>query len=94
MNPQQAFEILLNIPEPRRTPVLTDAATALRVSEILGLMWMDLDFFGSGDRSEARLRLGSVQSAQVQGFEGTRAHAPRAGRFLDGVEGENSLCEG
>jgi integrase len=44
MNPRQAFEILLNIPEPRRTLVLTDAATALRVSEILGLMWMDLDF--------------------------------------------------
>ncbi len=44
MNPQRAFEILLNIPEPRRTLVLTDAATALRVPEILGLMWMDLDF--------------------------------------------------
>lgn len=40
----QAFEILLNIPEPRRTLVLSDAATALRVSEILGLMWMDLNF--------------------------------------------------
>lgn len=44
MTPQQAFEILLNIPEPRRTLVLSDAGTALRVSEILGLMWMDLDF--------------------------------------------------
>jgi integrase len=44
MSPRQAFEILLNIPEPRRTLVLTDAATALRVSEILGLMWLDLDF--------------------------------------------------
>src|SRR6185312_8052404 len=44
MSPQQAFEILLNIPEPRRTLVLSDAATALRVSEILGLKWMDLDF--------------------------------------------------
>jgi len=44
MNPRQAFEILLNIPEPRRTLVLTDAATALRVSEVLGLMWMDLNF--------------------------------------------------
>ena len=43
MSPRQAFEILLNIPEPR-TLVLTDAATALRVSEILGLMWLDLDF--------------------------------------------------
>jgi integrase len=44
MNPRQAFEILLNIPEPRRTLVLTDAATALRVSEVLGLTWMDLNF--------------------------------------------------
>ncbi len=44
MTPQQAFEILLNTPEPRRTLLLCDAATALRVSEILGLKWMDLDF--------------------------------------------------
>jgi integrase len=44
MSPRQAFEILVNIPEPRRTLVLTDAATALRVSEILGLIWADLDF--------------------------------------------------
>ncbi len=44
MTPQQAFEILLNTGEPRRTLVLNDAATAFRVSEILGLRWMDLNF--------------------------------------------------
>ena len=44
MTPKQAFEILLNIPEPRRTLTLSDAATALRVSELLALMWADLDF--------------------------------------------------
>jgi integrase len=44
MTPKQAFEILLNIPEPRRTLTLRDAATALRVSELLALMWTDLDF--------------------------------------------------
>ena len=44
MTPKQAFEILLNIPEPRRTLTLSDAATALRVSELLALMWNDLDF--------------------------------------------------
>jgi integrase len=44
MTPQQAFEVLLNIPEPKRTLTLSDAATALRVSELLGLTWMDLDF--------------------------------------------------
>jgi len=46
MTPKQAFEVLLNTPEPRRTLILSDAATALRVSELLGLMWMDLDFEG------------------------------------------------
>lgn len=46
MTPKQAFEILLNIPEPRRTLTLSDAATALRVSELLALMWTDLDFAG------------------------------------------------
>ena len=46
MTPEQAFEVLLNIPEPTRTLTLSDAATALRVSELLGLMWMDLDFDG------------------------------------------------
>jgi len=94
MNPQQAFEILLNIPEPRRTLVLTDAGDS---SASIGDSRSDVDGSGpfrSGDRSEPRLRLGPVQSAQVQGLEGTRTHAPRAGRFLDGVEGENSLCEG
>jgi integrase len=44
MTPKQAFEVLLNIPEPRRTLTLSDAATALQASELLGLMWMDLDF--------------------------------------------------
>jgi integrase len=44
MTPQQVFEILLNIREPRRTITLSDAATALRVSELLALMWTDLDF--------------------------------------------------
>jgi len=30
MTPKQAFEVLLNIPESRRTSTLSDAATALR----------------------------------------------------------------
>ena len=38
MTPKQAFEVLLNIREPRRTLTLSDAATAMRVSELLALM--------------------------------------------------------
>ena len=44
MTPKQAFEILLNIPESRRTLTLSDASTALPVSELLALIWMDPDF--------------------------------------------------
>lgn len=44
MTPEQAFKVLLNIPEPRRTLTLSDAATALRVSELLALKWRNLDF--------------------------------------------------
>ena len=40
-------------------------------------MWMDLDFADQVIEREARLRLGPVQSAQVEGLEGTRTHASR-----------------
>lgn len=42
----QVLEIFDNLDLMRRTMVLTDAATALRVSEILALQWCDLDFAG------------------------------------------------
>src|ERR1700737_529843 len=40
----QVLDIFDNLDLMRRTMALTDAATALRVSEILALMWKDLDF--------------------------------------------------
>jgi len=57
-------------------------------------MWMDLDFSERLIEVKRAYVWGSVQSARVQGFEGTRTYAPRAGWFLNGVGGENSLCEG
>src|SRR6267154_5725115 len=45
----QVLDIFDNLDLMRRTMVLTDAATALRVSEILALMWKDLDFRGAVD---------------------------------------------
>ncbi len=47
MSPEQAFDILLNMREPERTLSLTDAATGLRISEIVALMWEDVDFINS-----------------------------------------------
>ncbi|MGA8284116.1 MAG: site-specific integrase, partial [Candidatus Sulfotelmatobacter sp.] len=40
----QVLEIFDNLDLMRRTMALTDAATALRVSEVLALKWNDLDF--------------------------------------------------
>jgi Phage integrase, N-terminal SAM-like domain len=94
MNPRQAFEILLNIPEPRRTLVLTDAATALRVSEVLGLTWMDLNFEDQVIQVRRAYVWGHFKSAQVEGFQGASAYAPGAGRLSDGMEGEDAICEG
>ena len=84
MNPRQAFEILLNIPEPRRTPVLTDGATALPVSEILGLIWMDLDF---ADQVIEVKRAYVWAQFKVPQVEGPRTDALGACRLSDGVEG-------
>ena len=41
---RQVLDILDNLDLMRRTMAHTDAATALRVSEVLGLKWNDLDF--------------------------------------------------
>ena len=40
----QVLDIFDNLNLMRRTMILTDAATALRVSEVLALQWCDLDF--------------------------------------------------
>jgi integrase len=40
----QVLEIFDNLDLMRHTMALTDAATALRVSEVLALKWNDLDF--------------------------------------------------
>ena len=44
LTPQQAFALVAGFPILERTLTLLAAATALRVSEILGLQWQDLDF--------------------------------------------------
>jgi len=44
LTPEQAFAVLLYLPEPERTLTLLAAGTGLRTSECLGLQWQDVAF--------------------------------------------------
>jgi integrase len=44
VTPEQAFQILMALPEPERVLTLVIAATGLRISEALGLQWEDVDY--------------------------------------------------
>ena len=44
LTPEQAFAVLVDLPEPERTLTLLAAGTGLRISEYLGLQWQDVNF--------------------------------------------------
>lgn len=44
LSPDQAFAVLVDLPEPERTLTLLAASTGLRISECLGLQWQDVNF--------------------------------------------------
>jgi integrase len=44
ITPEQCFKILMAMPQPERTLTLLIAATGLRISECLGLQWVDVDY--------------------------------------------------
>jgi integrase len=47
LSPEQAFAVLVDLPEPERTLTLLAASTGLRISECLGLQWQEVNFDNS-----------------------------------------------
>jgi integrase len=44
LSPEQAFAVLVDLPEPESTLTLLAASAGLRISECLGLQWQDVNF--------------------------------------------------
>jgi integrase len=82
----------LNTPEPRRTLTLSDSATALRVSELLGLMWMDLDFEGLVMYVMRAYVWGRFKQPKSS-LEGSGSHAPSFGWFHARIARENAVSK-
>ena len=80
LTPEQAFAVLLSLPEPERTLTLLAAGTGLRISECLGLQWLDVDFANQLIHVRRTWVQWSCGSAQDPGLKSPRANAFTPGR--------------
>ena len=67
LGPQQIRALLMLLREPCRTMVLLGVLTGLRVGEILGLRWKDVDFVSGELHVEQAVYRGSVGSPKTRG---------------------------
>jgi integrase len=77
LTPAEFKAILMQLPEPYRIMVLTDACLGLRVSELLGLQWGDIDFPGLTVK---------IQRSVIEGlvFETKTKHRKACCRWIKG----------
>lgn len=71
LTPEEFKALLPQLAEPYRTMVLTCACLGLRVSELLGLQWGDLDFSDMTLRIQRSLVEGAVFDTKTESSEGT-----------------------
>jgi integrase len=67
LTPQQIRALLILLKEPCRTMVLVGVLTGLRVGEILGLRWRDVDLINGLLRVEQAVYRGAVGSPKTKG---------------------------
>ena len=72
VTPEQAFKILMALPESERVLTLLIAATGMRISEALGLQWQDVDYANQ----RINLRRVWVDSEVVERMKTEQSEAP------------------
>jgi integrase len=83
ISPQQAFALLLNMPEPERTLTLLASGTGLRISECLGLQWADVDFAESQIHVRRTWVLGKVGSPKSKASKAPVPLHPLLAEFME-----------
>lgn len=68
---EQSRRLLAVLPEPVRTMAFTGILTGLRVGEILGLRWQDVDFLNRSIRVQQAAYRGSIGSPKTRGSKRT-----------------------
>ena len=71
LTPSQILQLLALLKEPCRTMVLLGLLTGLRVGEILGLRWKDIDLISGQLRVEQTIYRGMTSSPKTQGSRRT-----------------------
>lgn len=82
LTPEQAFAVLLQLPEPERTLTVLCASTGLRISEALGLQWQEIGF----EESLIRVRRtwwGKVGVPKSKASQAPVPMHPLLGQFID-----------
>jgi integrase len=82
LTPEQAFAVLLKLPEPERTLTLLAAGTGLRISECLGLQWQDVSFTGSSIHVRRTWTWGRVGLPKSKASQGPVPLHPLLGEFM------------
>jgi integrase len=93
ITPQQAFALLLNMPDPERTLTLLASGTGLRISECLGLQWADVDFAESQIHVRRTWVLGKVGNPKSKASKAPVPLHPLLAEFIERWKRETAYSQ-
>ena len=81
LNPDELKDFLANLVDPAKTAVLLGALTGLRVGELLGLKWSDIDF--------EKLEISVIRDVVKQRIERCKTEASKKAIPIDAKQAES-----